>query len=104
MIGYITLDSDTVSKFGTPELKLARIFASQAAQAIENARLYQQVQEYADELENRIDERTEELSRMVDLMTGREIRMAALKQVIETLREQIINAGMEPETNDPLEL
>jgi GAF domain-containing protein len=102
LIGYITLDSEQTSAFGNPESKLAEIFATQAAQAIENAQLYQQIQQYADELEERIEKRTKELSRMVDLMAGREIRMKELKEVIRTLRAQILHAGLDPEADDPL--
>lgn len=53
-------------------------------------------------LERRVRERTEELHRTVDLMAGREIRMAELKDVIHALREQLLEAGMEPKASDPL--
>ena len=43
-----------------------------------------------------------ELKRMVNLMTGREVRMAELKQVIRKLRAQLEEAGLEPVANDPL--
>jgi PAS domain S-box-containing protein len=60
-IGYITLDSRKSSAFGSAEAKVAKIFASQAAQAIHNARLYEQVAQYAENLEARIQERTGDL-------------------------------------------
>jgi PAS domain S-box-containing protein len=101
-IGYITLDSKTPSAFGSPEAKLANLFASQAAQAIQNARLYEQVTEYAETLETRIEERTEELSKMVDHMAGREIRMIELKEQIKDLRQQLTDLGIKPEVQDPL--
>ncbi len=103
VLGFITLDSDQISAYGSGEAKLARIFATQVAHAIHNARLYEQIQEYADELEDRIEDRTRELSRMVDLMAGREIRMMELKKVIQRLRDQLKNAGIEPLANDPLD-
>jgi PAS domain S-box-containing protein len=101
-IGYITIDSRQVSAFGTPEARLANLFASQAAQAIQNARLYERVTQYAATLESRIDERTRELSQMVDHMAGREMRMADLKKVIQTLREQLLENNIEPAAQDPL--
>jgi PAS domain S-box-containing protein len=101
-IGYITLDSRKSSTFGSHEAKLANLFASQAAQAIHNARLYEQVTQYAETLETRIEERTQELSKMVDHMAGRELRMAELKKVIDQLREQLIEHNLEPVTQDPL--
>ena len=101
-IGYITMDSRDQSAFGSPEAKLANIFASQAAQAIHNARLYEQVTHYAETLESRIETRTKELTKMVELMTGREIRMVELKEVIKELRQQLLDHGITPEAKDPL--
>ena len=101
-IGYITLDSKKPSAFGSYEAKIANLFASQAAQAIHNARLYERVTQYAETLETSIEERTQELSKMVDHMTGRELRMAELKDVIDRLRDQLINNNLDPEAQDPL--
>ena len=101
-IGYITMDSHEQSAFGSPEAKLANLFASQAAQAIQNARLYEQVTQYTETLESRITERTKELTKMVEYMTGRELRMIELKGVIKDLRQQLIDSGIEPATQDPL--
>ncbi len=101
-IGYITMDSREQSAFGSPEAKLAMLFASQAAQAIQNARLYEQVTQYAETLESRITERTKELTKMVEHMTGREIRMIELKGVIKDLLQQLKDLGIEPAAQDPL--
>ena len=101
-IGYITLDSRRQSAFGSSEAKLANLFASQAAQAIQNARLYEQVTQYAETLETRIEERTAELTKMVEHMTGREIRMVELKLVIKELRQQLLEHGIKPAAEDPL--
>lgn len=101
-IGYITMDSRYQSAFGSSEAKLANLFASQAAQAIHNARLYEQVTQYAETLETRIHERTQELTKMVDHMTGREIRMIELKKVIKDLRQQLRDHGIKPSVQDPL--
>ena len=101
-IGYITMDSRKQSAFGSPEAKLANLFASQAAQAIHNARLYERLSLYAETLESRIENRTKELTQMVDHMAGREIRMAELKQVIDQLRQQLDEHGLKPAAEDPL--
>ncbi len=102
LLGYITLDSKKSSAFGSYEAKTANLFASQAAQAIHNARLYERVTQYAETLETSIEERTQELSKMVDHMAGRELRMAELKDVIDRLRDQLINNDLDPEAQDPL--
>jgi len=101
-IGYITLDSRKQSAFGSPEAKLANLFASQVAQAIHNARLYEQLSVHANSLESNIKDRTKELTTMVDHMAGREIRMAELKNVIDHLQKQLEDQGIEPTIQDPL--
>ncbi|NDJ79087.1 MAG: PAS domain S-box protein, partial [Chloroflexi bacterium] len=50
-----------VPEFTEVHLRLFAGFAHQAAIALENARLYEQVQQHAAELEQRVDERTREL-------------------------------------------
>ncbi len=62
----------------------------------------QRYKQLASELEERIEDRTGELQILVNAMTGREVRMAELKQVIVKLRAQIQEAGIKPEADDPL--
>ncbi len=76
--------------------------AGQVALGIENARLYEQVQRHAEELEQRVRERTVELQRFVNLMAGREVRMAELKDVIRELRAQLEAADLKPVADNPL--
>lgn len=54
------------------------------------------------ELDERVRERTSDLNKLVQLMAGREVRMAELKQVIQNLRTQLEAAGIQPIANDPL--
>lgn len=53
------------------------------------------------ELEARVADRTAELRKAVDLMAGREIRMAELKEEIRALRRQLEAAGIEPAPGHP---
>ena len=62
VIGFISLDSKTVNAYGVREATLAQAFANQAAAAIQNGRLLAQVQRHAEELEQRVLDRTQELS------------------------------------------
>lgn len=57
---------------------------------------------YRDNLEDMVNDRTTELQSLVGAMSGREARMADLKDVIKLLRNQIKDAGMEPVADDPL--
>lgn len=60
-IGALTLDREQPNSFTPHENDLVLAFANQAAIAIENARLFSQVQTHADQLETRVRERTREL-------------------------------------------
>lgn len=51
IIGYVTLDSRQVAAYGPPEVDLAQAFANQAAMAIENARLFSETRQRAEQLE-----------------------------------------------------
>ncbi len=89
-------------EFSDTELSLLGLLADQAAVAIVNAQLYEQVQKHAHELDQRVAERTAELERFIDAMAGRELRMVELKQVIKALRQQLLAAGLQPVADDPL--
>jgi signal transduction histidine kinase len=62
VIGFLQIFNSLPGSFTPQQGEQLRAFADQAASAIENARLYDQVQGYADELEQRVAERTHELS------------------------------------------
>ncbi|GEM_PF-3726856 len=51
-------------------------------------------------LEEDVAERTRELRRIIDLMAGRELRMAELKRIIRKLQKQLIEAGLRPVVDD----
>ncbi|MCK5343202.1 MAG: PAS domain S-box protein [Candidatus Heimdallarchaeota archaeon] len=62
----------------------------------------QVLEKHQEHLEEMVDERTDKLRQTINLMAGRENRMAELKIVIEKLRKQLEEAGMTPVANDPL--
>lgn len=102
VIGFMTIDSREVCAYGPRQASLVQPFANQAAQAIENARLHEQVRKDAAELEDRVYERTETLRKITNAMSGRELRMIELKGVIRKLHAQLLEAGLEPVAEDPL--
>ena len=61
-----------------------------------------ELEQHRNNLESLVRKRTDELQVMVNAMAGREIRMAELKKVIETLRTQMEEAGLTPVADDPL--
>lgn len=78
VIGFLSVDSSIPDFFQPHQLEPLRAFASRAAIAIENARLYKQVQEYANGLEERIAVATEEIKQRAD-------ELAALYEVSRDL-------------------
>ena len=62
----------------------------------------EELRRHRDSLEEEVERRTEDIRKQLDLMAGREIRMAELKGVIRELREQLVQAGMTPVRDDPL--
>ena len=103
LVGALILASTNgVREFLPDEIEMYQSLANQAALTIENVRLYEASRHHASELEKRVAERTKELQTLVNLMAGREVRMAELKKTIKKLRKQLVDAGMEPIANDPL--
>ncbi len=102
LIGFLTLDNNQSNAYSEKEIELLHPFAAQAAQAIANAHLYERVIADTNELEKRVQERTEELQKIVNLTANREIRMAELKRVIVKLRTQLIEVDQVPIADDPL--
>ncbi len=102
LTGSLNLAAAEPGAFTKTEIAIAREVADQLAIALEQSRLHEQVQRHAKELEQRVEERTVELQRLVKLMAGRELRMAELKDVIRLLRKQLKDTGLTPAANDPL--
>ena len=102
IIGILTIDNNKANIYGDEHVAIALPVAAQAAQAIENARLYERVISDSNEMEKRVQKRTEELQTIMDLTMDREIRMIELKKAIDRLRDQLEEAGHVPVAGDPL--
>lgn len=62
VVGFLVFASATPGFFVPADSERAQAFADQAAVAIENAQLYQEIRRYAEELETRVADRTRELT------------------------------------------
>ena len=62
-----------------------------------------ELEKQREHLEERVQERTEKLRKTINLMAGRENRMAELKMTVKKLRSQLEEAGMTPMASDPLQ-
>lgn len=92
VIGIIALDRFEVRPFTEDNIQLATVFAHQAAIAIENARLHQQTQRHAEELETRVEERTVDLqqeilerSRVEETLRERTLQLEAANEELQIL-------------------
>jgi GAF domain-containing protein len=102
VLGVLNVYSGEPEYFTPERLQVLQSLANLAALGLQKARMYEQEQRYAAELEQRVNDRTVELRKLVNAMAGRELRMAELKGVIRDLRQQLLDAGMTPVADDPL--
>jgi signal transduction histidine kinase/CheY-like chemotaxis protein len=90
VLGVISIESEQPNAFSKADEQLIVTLANQAANAFENARLYKESIGYAQELEQRVRERTAELSR-VNADLGHAVRV----------KDEFL-AGMSHELRTPL--
>ncbi len=81
VIGVLNVDSATIGAYDDEDAQVAFALASQAAQAIHNARLFAEVQRATAELEQRVQERTAELKQTNDQLAAERDRLQALHTI-----------------------
>lgn len=86
--------------------KLEQIVVDRTADLLaeidERKRVEAELEKHRDHLEEKVRKRTSELQKMINLMSGRELRMVELKKAIKKLRSQVETAGLTPVADDPL--
>ncbi|MBP0029437.1 AAA family ATPase [Roseofilum sp. Guam] len=93
LIAILYLENNlTVGSFTNDRLETLKILSSQAAISIENARLYAQLEDYSESLEQKVEERTQELSQTVEVL---KLTQAELK-----IENELLKSGEEPSTFD----
>ncbi len=82
LVGMIYADNRSVSgRFSQEDMELMVIFANQAASAIENAHLYEELEAWTHTLEQRVTERTAELEAANQALSRRAVQLEASSQV-----------------------
>lgn len=80
MIGFLNLDSAQVDHFTAEQAHWLIAFANQAGTAIRNARMMSEIRAYADDLEQRVQVRTQEVK----------VERARLKAILDAMRDGVI--------------
>ena len=95
VIGVLGLGSEASRDF-EKQSRFLEILATQAGLSLENALLFEKVEQHSEELEERVRERTadlekktRELEKFNKLFVDRELRMVELKKEIKKLREKL---------------
>ncbi len=80
-VGLVELERRDARLFTPNEVRLAQALANQAATAVQNARLYEQIRRFTEELEQRVEERTRELAQALQDLTAERDRLDALYRI-----------------------
>jgi len=77
----------TTGAFTSERIEILRILSSQAAISIENARLYEQLADYSRNLEQKVEERTQELSQTLDILKATQAELIFENDLLRSAEE-----------------
>ncbi|WP_322512593.1 GAF domain-containing protein, partial [Chloroflexus sp.] len=89
LVGVLTISSNEPDAYDEEALAVAFTIASQASQAIQNARLFDQISNLAADLDARVRERTAELEQATRLLSEEKERLEAVNRITLELTTQL---------------
>lgn len=95
VIGLLTVDNNQVNAYDQDDAQITFTLASQAAQAIRNARLFEEVRRFNAELEQRVEERTAALAELNS-------QLAAETQMLQAVHSITVELTASLELNETL--
>ncbi len=85
VIGVLDVQSDELGAFNAEDIAILQTLGDQVAIAIENARLYKELTRSAQELEQKVEERTEELAQALRDLTAERDHVETLYRITRDL-------------------
>lgn len=93
LIGILYLENNLVTNTFTPErVEVLKILSAEIAIALENARLYADLETYNQTLEEKVEERTHELNIMNEALVNKNVEIEQTKKIIEERNQHITNS------------
>jgi PAS domain S-box-containing protein len=89
LVGLLTIGSNQPAAYDLDAVEVTFALASQASQAIQNARLFDQLSNLAADLEHRVSERTAELEQATQLLSEEKDRLEAVHTITLELTTQL---------------
>ncbi|MEI7769605.1 MAG: GAF domain-containing protein [Chloroflexales bacterium] len=89
LVGMLTIGADSADAYDDEAVEVTFALASQASQAIQNARLFDQISNLAADLERRVSERTAELEQASRQLSEEKDRLEAVHAITLELTTQL---------------
>ncbi|MGB7709998.1 MAG: AAA family ATPase [Microcoleus sp.] len=105
LIGILYLENNLTTGAFTPDrLEVLKILSSQAAISIENARLYQNLEDKVEERTAQLAEANQEISTLNELLKKDNLRMGAELDIVKQLQQMVLPKQSELEAIEGLEI
>ncbi|XZN98558.1 MAG: AAA family ATPase [Microcoleus sp.] len=104
-LGILYLENNLTTRVFTPDrLEVLKILSSQAAISIENARLYQNLEDKVKERTVELAEANQEISSLNELLKQDNLRMSAELDIVKQLQQMVLPKQSELEAIEGLEI
>ncbi|MEK0180391.1 AAA family ATPase [Microcoleus anatoxicus] len=105
LVGIIYLENNlTVGTFTSDRLEVLKVLSSQAAIAIENARLYQNLEDKVEQRTAQLAQANQEISTLNQKLKAENVRMNAELNIVKQLQQMVLPKQSELEAIEGLEI
>ncbi|MBO8130428.1 MAG: PAS domain S-box protein [Candidatus Marinimicrobia bacterium] len=96
VIGVFGVGGRSIRKLSDEDVKFCEEISSQIAIALVYFEMKEEVEKSKMMLEQKVEERTKELQKIVNSLADRELKMVELKEKIKELKKQLEDSGLKP--------